>query len=106
MPGYIPANSVVTVLPRMIPPAARVNATHAASHAGRWPAYTGVPYAVGMRVRAHAELIRVEKRTLTFRVQAEDEKERIGEGLHERIIINLERFDARMQEKLDLIGKS
>jgi len=61
---------------------------------------------VGMRVRAHAELTRVEQRTLTFKVRAEDEKERIGEGLHERIIINLERFDARMQEKLDLIGKS
>ncbi len=61
---------------------------------------------VGMRVRAHAELSRVEQRTLTFKVHAEDEKERIGEGLHERIIINLERFDRRMQEKVDLIGKS
>lgn len=61
---------------------------------------------VGMRVRAHAELTRVEKRTLTFSVHAEDEKERIGEGVHERIIINLERFDRRMQEKMDLIGKS
>ena len=61
---------------------------------------------VGMRVRAYAELTRVEQRTLTFEVHAEDEKERIGEGLHERIIINLERFDRRMQEKLDLIGKS
>ncbi len=61
---------------------------------------------VGMRVRAHAELIRVEKRTLSFRVRAEDEKERIGEGLHERIIINLERFDQRMQDKAGMIGKS
>ncbi len=61
---------------------------------------------VGMRVRAHAELTRVEQRTLTFKVHAEDEKERIGQGLHERIIINLERFDARMQEKLGWIGKS
>ncbi len=61
---------------------------------------------VGMRMRAHAELTKVEKRTLTFRVHAEDEKETIGEGWHERIIINLERFDARMQQKLDLIGKS
>jgi predicted thioesterase len=60
---------------------------------------------VGMRVRAHAELTKVEKRTLTFKVHADDEKERIGEGLHERIIINLERFDARMQAKRDLIGK-
>ncbi len=61
---------------------------------------------VGMRVRAYAELVQVEKRTLTFKVHAEDEKERIGEGLHERIIINLERFDARMQEKLNLIAES
>lgn len=60
---------------------------------------------VGMRVRAHAELTKVEKRTLTFRVHAEDEKEPIGDGLHERIIINLERFDVRMQEKIGLIGK-
>ncbi len=61
---------------------------------------------VGMRVRAHAELTKVEKRKLTFRVHAEDEKERIGEGLHERIIIDVARFDARMQVKLGLIGKS
>jgi predicted thioesterase len=60
---------------------------------------------VGMRVRAHAEVTKVEKRTLTFSVYAEDEKERIGEGLHERIIINLERFDQRMQEKLKLISR-
>ena len=60
---------------------------------------------VGMRVRAHAELIKVEKRTLTFSVYAEDEKERIGAGMHERIIISLERFDARMQDKLKLISR-
>ena len=61
---------------------------------------------VGMRVKAYAELTRVDKRTLTFRVHAEDEKETIGEGIHERIIINLERFDVRMQEKLRLIPKT
>ena len=59
---------------------------------------------VGMRVRAHAELIRVDKRTLFFDVSAEDEKERIGGGLHERIIINLAKFDARMQDKLGMIN--
>ena len=54
---------------------------------------------VGMRVRAHAELLKVEGRKLTFRVSAEDEKEPIGEGVHERIIVNLARFDQRTQEK-------
>jgi len=61
---------------------------------------------VGMRVKAYAELTRVEKRTLTFSVYAEDAKERIGGGIHERIIINLERFDVRMQEKLKLLPKT
>ena len=59
---------------------------------------------VGMRVRAHAELIRVDKRTLFFDVSAEDEKERIGGGLHERIVINLAKFDGRMQDKLGMIN--
>ncbi len=54
---------------------------------------------VGMRVRAHAELVRVDDRKLTFRVFAEDEKEPIGEGVHERIIVNVARFDKRAQEK-------
>ena len=59
---------------------------------------------VGMRVRAHAQLIRVDKRTLFFDVSAEDEKERIGGGVHERIVINLAKFDARMQDKLNMIS--
>lgn len=55
---------------------------------------------VGMKVRAHAELVRVEGRTLTFRLRAEDEQETVGEGVHERIIIDVARFDVRMQRKL------
>jgi len=54
---------------------------------------------VGMRVRAHAELVKVDGRKLTFRVSAEDEKEPIGEGVHERIVVNVARFDKRTQEK-------
>ncbi|MDQ3024991.1 MAG: thioesterase family protein [Pseudomonadota bacterium] len=55
---------------------------------------------VGMRVRATAEVLRVEGRTIYFRVRAEDERELIGEGTHERVVVNLERFDKRIQEKL------
>lgn len=54
---------------------------------------------VGMRVIARAELIKVDGRRLTFRVSAADEKEPIGEGVHERIIVNVARFDQRTQEK-------
>ena len=55
---------------------------------------------VGLRVRAGAEVIRVEGRRLTFRVWADDEKERIGEGTHERIVVDVARFDARAQQKM------
>lgn len=55
---------------------------------------------VGLRVRAEAKLVKVDGRTLTFRIQAADEREPIGEGNHERLIINVGRFDQRMQKKL------
>jgi predicted thioesterase len=55
---------------------------------------------IGMKVRASAELIKVEGRTLLFRVGAQDEKEPIGDGTHERVIVNVTRFDQRVQKKL------
>lgn len=54
---------------------------------------------VGMRVRATAEVVRVEGRTIHFRVRAEDERELVGEGTHERVVVNVERFDARLKAK-------
>jgi predicted thioesterase len=54
---------------------------------------------VGLHVIAKAELTRVDGRRLTFRVWADDEYDRIGEGTHERIIVNVARFDVRAQEK-------
>ena len=55
---------------------------------------------VGMRVRATAEVVRVEGRTIHFRVRAEDERELIGEGTHERVVVNVERVDKRVQDKV------
>ena len=54
---------------------------------------------VGMRVRATAEVVSVEGRTIRFRVRADDELDLIGEGTHERVVVNLERFDERVREK-------
>ncbi len=54
---------------------------------------------VGMRVFAHAEVVEVIGRKLIFKVWADDESERIGEGSHERIIVELERFDKRISLK-------
>lgn len=55
---------------------------------------------VGLEVVAEAELVKVEGRTLTFRVAAADARSPIGDGEHVRIIVDVERFDRRAQEKL------
>jgi predicted thioesterase len=55
---------------------------------------------VGMRVSARAEVLAVEGRTVRFRVEARDEKELIGDGTHERVVVNVAKFDARVQKKL------
>lgn len=54
---------------------------------------------VGLRVTASAELTAVNGRTLVFRLSAEDEAERIGEGTHERVVVNVERFEQRVRMK-------
>jgi predicted thioesterase len=55
---------------------------------------------VGMRIGATAELIKVDGCTLVFHVEAHDEKEPIGSGSHERVVVNVARFDQRIQKKL------
>ena len=55
---------------------------------------------VGMRVTASAHVLEAEGRTIRFRVEARDEKELIGDGTHERVVVNVAKFDQRVQKKL------
>ena len=55
---------------------------------------------VGMRATATAIVERVEGRTIHFRVEAHDERDLIGDGTHERVVVNVAKFDARVQAKL------
>jgi predicted thioesterase len=54
---------------------------------------------LGMRVTAHAEVVAIEGRALRFRVWAEDEREKIGEGTHERVVVETARFEKKLAEK-------
>jgi fluoroacetyl-CoA thioesterase len=56
---------------------------------------------VGMRVTASAEVTAIDGRTITFKVEARDEKEPIGDGTHQRVVVNVDRFDQRVQRKLN-----
>lgn len=55
---------------------------------------------VGMKVRATAEVIGMEGRTIRFKVEAHDEKDLIGEGWHDRVVVNVDRFDDRVRKKM------
>jgi fluoroacetyl-CoA thioesterase len=54
---------------------------------------------VGMRVTLRAEVLECDGRRVTFRVEAHDEKEKVGEGTHERFIVNVAKFAQRIREK-------
>jgi fluoroacetyl-CoA thioesterase len=55
---------------------------------------------IGMHVEATAELTGIEGRTLSFKVEARDDKEPIGGGTHQRVVVNVARFDERIHKKL------
>jgi predicted thioesterase len=54
---------------------------------------------VGTAVTFRAEILAVDRRRVRFRVEARDNQEKIGEGFHERGIIHIARFVARLAEK-------
>jgi predicted thioesterase len=54
-----------------------------------------------MRVTITVELTDVDRRRLGFKVEVHDEMEKVGEGTHERFIIDREARLPRLQQKLD-----
>jgi predicted thioesterase len=61
---------------------------------------------VGMQVRCRAELLTVDGRRLTFKVEAWDEIDKIAEGEHERFIIDKDRFNKRLEEKAQNLSEN
>ena len=54
---------------------------------------------VGHEVRAEAEVVKVEGKQIEFKVSASDEMEEIGTGTHQRMVIDLAAFNARLAKK-------
>lgn len=54
---------------------------------------------LGMAVTFKAEITGATEKRIQFRVEAWDEKEKIGEGAHERGIINVAKFATRLMAK-------
>jgi len=54
---------------------------------------------LGMKVSARAELLNIDGRALSFKVEAFDDAGKIGEGLHSRFIVENEKFLAKVKSK-------
>ena len=85
--------AALDAIERLLPPGHQSLGTHL--NVGH---YAATP--VGMGLRANAAVTQVEGRTIEFRVEAFDDKERVGDGTHLRVVVNVERFDQRVQRTL------
>lgn len=54
---------------------------------------------VGMKVHAETELVKIDRRRLTFEVRAFNEEEQIGHGTHDRFIIDIGKFMDKAEKK-------
>lgn len=59
------------------------------------------PTPVGMRIKCETILMDVDGRKLTFEANVYDEKGQIGNGTHERFIINSEKFQIKADSRKD-----
>lgn len=55
---------------------------------------------VGVRVRARAEVIGIEGRRVTFKIEAWDPHDKIGEGTHTRVVVDAARFKDKIEQKI------
>jgi len=55
---------------------------------------------IGLTVTANVELIKIDGRKLTFKVEAHDGVDLISQGTHERFIINRNKFDEKVLAKI------
>lgn len=56
---------------------------------------------IGMKVMANSEVIEIDGLKIKFKVEAFDEKEKIGEGTHNRYIIKLSDFLRKAESKAE-----
>jgi len=91
MVAFIEDTCVAALKPHLAPGQRTVGTHVNVSHTAATP--------IGLTARCEVELVEVEGRRLKFKVACADDKGPIGEGFHERYVIDLERFLAKLGEK-------
>jgi fluoroacetyl-CoA thioesterase len=91
MIAFVEWTCVAALAPYLAPQQRTVGTMVEMSHSAATP--------IGMQVTAEIELIEIDGRRLRFKVSCHDEAEPIGDGFHERMIIDHGRFMARLARK-------
>jgi fluoroacetyl-CoA thioesterase len=91
MIAFVEWTCVAALAPYIAPHQRTVGTRVEMSHSAATP--------IGMQVTAEVELIEIEGGRLRFKVSCHDEAEPIGDGFHERMIIDHGRFMARLARK-------
>jgi fluoroacetyl-CoA thioesterase len=90
--GFLEWACILAIKPHLDWPAEQSVGTHInVSHEAATP--------VGLEVIANVELTKIEGKKLTFNVDARDLKDIISKGMHERFVINKEKFELKVNEK-------
>lgn len=59
------------------------------------------PTPMGKRVRAEVELVGIDRRRLSFKIKVFDDVEQVGECDHDRFIVDLDKYQAKLKKKIE-----
>ena len=91
MIAFVEWTCVAALAPYLAPEQRTVGTRIEMSHTAATP--------IGMNVTADIELVEIDGRRLRFKISCHDETEPIGDGFHERTIVDHARFMARLAPK-------
>jgi len=97
MVGFIEWVCIQAINPHIEWPEEQTVGTHInVSHTAATPS--------GMEVGANVKLVKVDGKHLVFEVEAYDESGKIGKGIHERFIVNADKFNQKMKLKAQTVN--
>jgi fluoroacetyl-CoA thioesterase len=59
------------------------------------------PTPMGKRVRAEVDLVGIDRRRLSFKIKVFDDVEQVGECDHDRFIVDLDKYQAKLKKKIE-----
>jgi predicted thioesterase len=93
MVQFCEASAGELVAPHLKPGQGQVGIFVTIRHMGATP--------MGKRVRAEVELTGIDRRRLSFRIRVFDDVEQVGECDHDRFIVDLDKYQAKLKKKIE-----